>query len=177
MNKKKIIEEIRKKRGFICDMDGVLYHGERLLPGAREFVEWLIKEKKQFLFLTNASERTPRELQEKMKRMGIEVDRSHFYTSALATAAFLQSQKPGGSAFIIGEAGLINALYNVGYSMNSVDPDYVVMGETSSYSYEKIVAGCQTGNKGSETGWNQPGCFGSFQRGNCSCYQSPYCTY
>lgn len=148
MNKQKIIDEIRKKRGFICDMDGVLYHGERLLPGTREFVEWLTKEKKQFLFLTNASERTPRELQEKMKRMGIEIDRSHFYTSALATAAFLQSQKPGGSAFIIGEAGLINALYNVGYSMNSVDPDYVVMGETSSYSYEKIVQAVRLVMKG-----------------------------
>jgi len=148
MNKKQIVEEIRKKRGFICDMDGVLYHGERLLPGAREFVEWLTKEKKQFLFLTNASERTPRELQEKMKRLGIEVDKSHFYTSALATAAFLHSQKPGGSAFIIGEAGLINALYNVGYSMNSVDPDYVVMGETSSYSYEKIVQAVRLVMKG-----------------------------
>jgi len=119
-------------------MDGVLYHGDILLPGVKEFVHWLKKEKKSFLFLTNSSERTPRELQEKMARMGIEVDRSVFYTSALATAMFLASQRPRGSAYIIGEAGLINALYNVGYTINSVDPDYVVVGETRTYSYEKI---------------------------------------
>jgi len=135
---KQVVDAIRKKTGFICDMDGVLYHGDRLLPGAKEFVEWLVTEKKKFLFLTNSSERTPRELQEKLKRLGIEVERSHFYTSALATATFLSTQRPGGSAFIIGEAGLINALYNAGYTMNNVDPDYVVMGETHSYSYEKI---------------------------------------
>lgn len=136
--KKEIIDKIRSKQGFICDMDGVIYHGNKLLPGVKEFVEWLKKEKKQFIFLTNSSERTPKELQEKMHRLGISVDRNHFYTSALATAAFLSSQRPKGSAYIIGEAGLINALYNVGYTMNNVDPDYVVMGESKSYSYERI---------------------------------------
>lgn len=119
-------------------MDGVLYHGNKLLPGVREFVEWLTGEKKKFLFLTNSSERTPKELQEKMARLGIKVDKDKFYTSALATAMFLASQKPRGSAYIIGEAGLINALYDVGYTMNNIDPDYVVMGEARSYGYEKI---------------------------------------
>ncbi len=138
MTKKTDIEKIKSKKGFICDMDGVIYHGNRLLPGVKEFVQWLKDEKKNFIFLTNSSERTPKELQEKMERLGIEVDRSHFYTSALATAAFLASQKPRGSAYIIGEAGLINALYNVGYTMNNVDPDYVVVGESRSYSYERI---------------------------------------
>ncbi len=138
MATKKEIQIIREKRGYIIDMDGVLYHGNRLLPGARDFVNWLKKEKKKFVFLTNSSERTPRELQEKLKRLGIEVERNVFYTSALATAMFLASQHPKGSAFIIGEAGLINALYNVGYTMNNVDPDYVVMGESRTYSYEKI---------------------------------------
>jgi NagD protein len=138
MNKEEIIQAIKKKKGFICDMDGVIYHGNMLLPGVKEFVEWLHTEKKKFLFLTNSSERTPQELQDKLKRLGIKVDKSHFYTSALATAAFLSSQTPNGSAFIIGEAGLINALYNAGYTMNNIDPDYVVMGETRSYSYEKI---------------------------------------
>jgi len=133
-----IIEKIKNKKGFICDMDGVLYHGNKLLPGVKEFVEWLIKENKRFLFLTNSSERTRKELKDKMMRMGIEVDESVFYTSALATASFLASQKPNGSAYIIGEAGLINALYNVGYTMNNYDPDYVVVGETPSYSFEKI---------------------------------------
>ncbi|NJK96429.1 MAG: HAD family hydrolase [Bacteroidales bacterium] len=120
-------------------MDGVIYHGNKLLPGVKQFVEWLVKEDKKFLFLTNSSERTRKELQNKMSRMGIELDEKVFYTSALATAAFLSSQKPNGSAYIIGEAGLINALYNVGYSMNNVDPDYVVVGESHSYSFEKIA--------------------------------------
>jgi len=119
-------------------MDGVIYHGNRLLPGVKKFVDWLKAEKKRFIFLTNSSERTPKELQEKLSRLGVNVDRSHFYTSALATAAFLANQRPKGSAYIIGEAGLINALYNVGYTMNNVDPDYVVMGESRSYSYERI---------------------------------------
>lgn len=138
MSQKEVINSIRQKKGFICDMDGVIYHGNKLLPGVKEFVDWLKSEKKQFVFLTNSSERTPRELQEKLQRLGITVDRNHFYTSALATAAFLASQRPKGSAYIIGEAGLINALYNVGYTMNNVDPDYVVMGESKSYSYDRI---------------------------------------
>ncbi len=132
------IQYIRSKNGFIIDMDGVLYHGNKLLPGVRDFVNWLKDEHKKFVFLTNSSERTPKELKEKLHRLGIDVDNSVFYTSALATAMFLSSQKPKGSAFIIGEAGLINALYNVGYTMNNVDPDFVVMGETRTYSYEKI---------------------------------------
>ncbi len=134
----KDIEKIKSKNGFICDMDGVIYHGDKLLPGVKEFVEWLIKEKKKFLFLTNSSERTPKELQEKLARLGINVGHEQFYTSALATAMFLANQKPKGSAYIIGEAGLINALYDQGYTMNNINPDYVVMGEARSYGYEKI---------------------------------------
>ena len=129
---------LRNKRGLICDMDGVIYHGNRLLPGARKFVEWLKSENKESLFLTNSSERSPRELKEKLDRLGIKVEASHFYTSALATASFLSSQNPKGSAYVIGEAGLINALYEAGFSMNEVNPDYVVVGETRSYAYEKI---------------------------------------
>jgi NagD protein len=132
------IDQIKQKCGFIIDMDGVIYHGNKLLPGTKEFVQWLKDNDKKFVFLTNSSEKTPEELQVKLKRMGIEVDTDKFFTSALATAMFLISQKPKGSAYIIGEAGLINALYNVGYSMNSVDPDYVVMGESRTYNYEKI---------------------------------------
>jgi NagD protein len=126
------------KRGFICDMDGVIYHGNHLLPGVLEFVNWLKAEDKKFIFLTNSSERSPKELAQKLERLGVIVDESHFYTSALATASFLASQCPGGNAYVIGEAGLINALYEVGFSMNDVNPDYVVVGETRTYSYEKI---------------------------------------
>ena len=135
---KKILDHIRGKKGFISDMDGVIYHGNRILPGVKEFVSWLKRENKKFLFLTNSSERTPKELQEKLARMGISVEKNVFYTSALATAQFLSAQKPKGTAFIIGEAGLINAMYNVGYTMNNVDPDFVIVGDGHGYSYEKI---------------------------------------
>lgn len=133
-----LIDKIKSKKGFICDMDGVLYHGNKVLPGVKEFIDWLKAENKRFLFLTNSSERTRKELQDKLSRMGISVDENVFYTSALATAHFLSSQIPNGTAYIIGEAGLINALYNVGYTMNNIDPDYVVVGESHTYSYQKI---------------------------------------
>ncbi|HOB85245.1 MAG TPA: HAD-IIA family hydrolase [Bacteroidales bacterium] len=135
---KQIIEKIKSKSGFIIDMDGVIYHGNRLLPGVTEFVSWMERSGKRYLFLTNASERTPKELHEKLKRLGIEVGEDHFYTSALATASFLASQKPDGSAYIIGDAGLIHALYSVGYTINNVNPDYVVVGDTHGYTFEKI---------------------------------------
>ena len=133
------MDALKAKKGFICDMDGVIYHGDRLLPDVKEFVEWLYKENKSFLFLTNSSERSPRELQQKLERMGLYVDESHFYTSALATAKFISSQKPGCSAYVIGARGLVNALYDQGITMNSIDPDYVIVGETSSYNYETVV--------------------------------------
>ena len=133
------MDNLKNKKGFICDMDGVIYHGNKLLPGVREFVDWLYKEKKHFLFLTNSSERSPKELQQKLWRMGLDVDESHFYTSAQATAKFISSQAPGCSAFVIGGAGLIMALHDEGITMNDVDPDYVVIGEGNSYKYESIV--------------------------------------
>lgn len=130
--------DIRNRKGFLCDMDGVIYHGDRLLPGVLEFVEWLKMENKSYLFLTNSSERSPMELQQKLMRMGLAVDESHFYTSALATARFLASQSPGCSAYIIGAPGLHNALYNVGIVMNDVNPDYVIVGETKNYNFDYI---------------------------------------
>ena len=119
-------------------MDGVIYKGNQLLPGVREFVEWLYQENKQFLFLTNGSGKTPRELQQKLARMGLEVAENHFYTSALATAKFLSHQSPGCSAYVIGEPGLFNALHDANITFNDVDPDYVVIGETINYNYSLI---------------------------------------
>ena len=133
------MDQLRKKKGFICDMDGVIYLGNQLLPGVREFVSWLNENGKQFLFLTNSSERSPKELRQKLQRMGLDIDEEHFYTSALATAAFLKKQAPGCTAFVIGAPGLLNALYDVGVTMNDVDPDYVIVGETASYNYEVIT--------------------------------------
>ena len=95
--------------------------------------------KKEYLFLTNNSGYTPRELNQKLARMGLDVPEEHFYTSALATAAFLKEQAAGCSAFVIGEAGLLNALYDVGITMNDVNPDYVVVGEGRSYSLDTLT--------------------------------------
>lgn len=144
----RLLEELRGKQGYICDMDGVIYHGNRLLPGVKDFIDWLYKNNKRFLFLTNSSERSPKELQQKLERMGLEVDESHFYTSSLATAKFIHSQAPGCSAYVIGAPGLVNALYDVGITMNDVNPDYVVVGETNSYNYNMIIKACQLINKG-----------------------------
>lgn len=132
------MEILRSKEGFICDMDGVIYCGNRLLPGVKAFVNWLYRENKKFLFLTNSSGYSQKELQQKLHRMGLDVDESHFYTSALATAKFLAGQSPGCSAYVIGAPGLFNALYDVGITVNQVDPEYVVIGETSNYNYDSI---------------------------------------
>ena len=128
-----------EKKGFICDMDGVIYHGNKILPGVADFISWLQRTGKEFLFLTNNSGSTPKELQQKLARMGLDVPEKHFYTSALATAAFLKEQSPGCSVYAIVEAGLFNALYDAGITMNDVNPDYVVMGEGKSYSLDSLT--------------------------------------
>ncbi len=130
--------DLREKKGFICDMDGVIYHGNKIIPHVKEFVEWLENNGKQYLFLTNGSGRSPKELAQKLGRMGLHVGEEHFYTSAQATAAFLAGQCPGGSAYVIGEPGLTYALYEAGFSMNDINPDYVVFGATKFLNYEQI---------------------------------------
>ena len=134
-----VMIDFNEKVGFICDMDGVIYHGNRVLPGVAEFIQWLQDEQKEYLFLTNNSGYTPKELNQKLARMGLNVPEEHFYTSALATAAFLKEQAPGCSVFVIGEAGLLNALYDAGITMNDVNPDYVVVGEGRAYSLETLT--------------------------------------
>lgn len=159
------MEALRAKKGFICDMDGVIYHGNMLLPGVDKFVEFLKKHNKQFLFLTNSSERAPKELQQKLARLGLEVDESHFYTSALSTAAFLRNQCPGGSVYVIGEPGLVGALYDAGFTMNEVNPDYVVLGETHTYSYEKIERAVQLVRAGAKLLGTNPDITGPIENG------------
>lgn len=144
------MDELRAQKGFICDMDGVIYHGNQLLDGAKAFVDWLYRENKQFLFLTNACSRSPRELQRKLYRMGLDISEEHFYTSALATAKFLQSQSPGCSAYVIGDHGLYNALYDSGITINDIDPDYVVVGETPDYCFEHITRAMNLVNRGAK---------------------------
>ncbi len=159
------IINIKGKSGFIIDMDGVIYHGNKLLAGVPEFLSWLESSGKKYLFLTNASERTPKELQEKLKRLGITVEEDHFYTSALATASFLASQKPNGSAYIIGDAGLIHALYSVGYTINNINPDYVVVGDTHGYNFEKIEIAVNLVLKGARLIGTNPDVSGPVENG------------
>lgn len=131
--------DFNKKKGFIIDMDGVIYHGNRLLPGAADFVKWLQENGKQYLFLTNNSAKTPKELRQKLLRMNLDVPEKNFYTSALATASFIKEQAGECSAYVIGEAGLLNALYDAGITMNDVNPEYVIVGEGMTYSYETLT--------------------------------------
>jgi NagD protein len=118
------------------------------LPGAKEFVDWLHINNKRYLFLTNSSERSPLELRQKLLRLGLDVSEEHFYTSALATASFIATQSPGSSAYVIGAPGLINALYDAGITTNDVNPDYVIIGETSNYNYDSIVRAVRFVNNG-----------------------------
>ena len=144
------MENIINKKGFICDMDGVIYHGSVILDGVKEFVNWMIESDKKFVFLTNSPERTPHELSMKLERMGLSVSPDHFYTSAMATAEFLHAQAPGCTAYVIGEAALSKALYDRKIYMNDVDPEYVVIGETRTYSFEKIEKAIALVNKGAK---------------------------
>jgi NagD protein len=120
-------------------MDGVLVHEENAIPGADTFIARLRERGLPFLVLTNNSMYTQRDLSARLSRTGLEVPEEAIWTSALATARFLEDQRPGGSAFVIGEAGLTTALHAAGYTLNERDPDYVVLGETRTYSFERIA--------------------------------------
>ncbi len=124
--------------GFLIDMDGVIYRGSELIPGAQRFVTELLDNDIPFLFLTNNSQRTRRDVTTKLNRLGIMVSESHIFTCAMATARFLASQQPGGTAYVIGEGGLLNALHQNGYSIVDHDPDYVVVGEGRTFNCEMI---------------------------------------
>jgi NagD protein len=121
------------------DMDGVLVREEHAIPGAEEFLRRLQEQAVPFLVLTNNSMYTRRDLAARLRAGGLEVPEEAIWTSALATAQFLQDQRPGGSAFVVGEVGLTTALHNVGYTLSDRDPDYVVLGETRTYSFERIT--------------------------------------
>jgi NagD protein len=121
------------------DMDGVLVHEEHAIPGAQEFLTALREAGTPFLVLTNNSIYTRRDLSARLRTSGLEVPEDSIWTSALATARFLEDQRPGGTAFVIGESGLTTALYTSGYTMTDRDPDYVVLGETRTYSFERIT--------------------------------------
>src|SRR3954449_4427601 len=124
---------------WLMDMDGVLVREESVIPGAERFVARLTELGRRFLVLTNNSIYTRRDLAARLRLSGLEVPEEAIWTSALATARFLENQRPGGTAYVIGEAGLTTALYESGYTLTERDPDYVVLGETRTYSFERIT--------------------------------------
>ena len=125
-------------KGIISDMDGVIYRGKRLVPGAKDFVQRLLDSQTPFLFLTNNAEQTPLDLKLKLDGLGIEgLTADNFITAAMATAMFLrnQNQKKHATAYVVGGGGLINELYNVGFSISESNPDYVVVAKSSAFGY------------------------------------------
>ena len=128
------------KHGYLIDMDGVLYRGHELIPGADRFVRLLRERELPFLFLTNNSQRTRRDVAAKLARMGVEVEEEHIFTCAMATARFLAQQKQKGTAYVIGEGGLLTALHENGYAIVDQDPDYVVVGEGRTFNLEMVEA-------------------------------------
>ncbi|WP_019135236.1 HAD-IIA family hydrolase [Cellulomonas massiliensis] len=129
----------REITAWLSDMDGVLVHEGDALPGAAEFIGALQAKGRPYLVLTNNSIFTPRDLAARLRASGIDVGEEHLWTSALATAQFLSDQMPNGSAYVIGEAGLTTALYEAGYTLTATRPDFVVLGETRTYSFEAIT--------------------------------------
>jgi NagD protein len=138
----------REIRSWLMDMDGVLVREEDPIPGAPEFLGRLQELHTPFLLLTNNSMYTPRDLAARLRRSGLDVPEESIWTSALATARFLEDQRPGGSAFVVGEVGLTTALHAAGYTLTDSDPDYVVLGETRTYSFERITRAIRLVGKG-----------------------------
>lgn len=128
-----------RSRNYLIDMDGVLVSGSTMIPGADAFIERLRDTGTKFLVLTNNPLYTPGDLAHRLRSMGLDLSASNIFTSAMATARFLRAQKPEGTAFVIGESGLTEAIHDVGYVITDIEPDYVVLGETHSYNFGRIT--------------------------------------
>lgn len=126
--------------GVLLDMDGVIYRGTELIDGAAELIGTLVENEIPFRFLTNNSQRTRRDVATRLQRFGLPVTEEHVYTCAMATARFLARQKPNGTAYVIGEGGLLTALHRNGYAIVDKEPDYVVVGEGRLFSFEQLEA-------------------------------------
>jgi NagD protein len=155
----------KSSKSFLIDMDGVLVRGQELVPGADDFIDRLTASGRKFLILTNNSERTPKDLEHRLREMGLRVTAEHIYTSAVATALFLASQQPGGTAFVIGESGLIEALHDVGYVITDRRPDYVVVGDSHHYDYDRITQAIRLVHAGARFIATNPDVTGPSQRG------------
>jgi NagD protein len=150
---------------WLTDMDGVLVHENTALPGAAEFIEELKRNNRRFLVLTNNPIFTPRDLSARLKRSGIDVPEEFIWTSALATAEFVSHQIPNGSAYVIGEAGLTTALHEAGYILSDNNPDYVILGETRTYSFESLTTAIRLILAGSRFICTNPDPTGPSERG------------
>lgn len=126
-------------KNYICDMDGVLIRGDQIVPGADTFIDRLKKAGAKFLVLTNNPIHTPRDLSHKLASLGLDIPEEQIFTSAIATARFLRKQRPNGTAFVIGESGLTTAIHEAGYVITDQNPEYVVLGETNTYSLDMIT--------------------------------------
>ena len=132
-------KSLKTIKNFLIDMDGVIVRGNQIIPGADDFITRLQKQKKEFLVLTNNSLYSQRDLAHRLQSIGLNIPEERIFTSAMATAQFLQNQRPAGTAFVIGEAGLTSAIHDTGYILTEIDPDYVVLGETNAYNYEMVT--------------------------------------
>lgn len=139
---------VMKKIGFLLDMDGVIYSGSQLIPGASAFIQKLKTHRIPYRYLTNNSQRTRRDVAFKLRRLGIDASPDDVFTCAMATARFLAKQKPNGTAYVIGENGLANALHINGYTVVDDDADYVVVGEGRTLTFEMIERGVRLVEKG-----------------------------
>lgn len=151
---------------YLMDMDGVLVHEEHIIPGADAFLTELQQAGTPFIVLTNNSIRTPRDLRARLLRSGLDIPEESIWTSALATATFLRNQRPHGSAYVVGESGLTTALHEIGYVLTDNDPDYVVLGETRTYSFEAITTAIRLVERGARFIATNPDATGPSREGS-----------
>jgi NagD protein len=151
---------------YLMDMDGVLVREEHPVPGADAFLDELRASETPFIVLTNNSIRTPRDLRARLLQSGLDIPEESIWTSALATATFLRNQRPGGSAYVVGESGLTTALHEIGYVLTDNDPDYVVLGETRTYSFEAITTAIRLVERGARFIATNPDATGPSREGS-----------
>ena len=159
---------------FLVDIDGVVMRDEEALPGAKELVEWLLSQGQRFLFLTNFPSQTPGDLAGRLAGSGIEVPPQHFFTSAMATAEFLDKQAGDRRrAFVVGEGALVHELHNIGFTMSETDADFVILGETRHYNFEMIQRAAALIRKGARFIATNPDVAGPYGRPSCGAFAAP----
>ncbi|MBN1487385.1 MAG: HAD family hydrolase [Anaerolineae bacterium] len=153
------------RKNYITDMDGVLISGQQIIPGADVFIQRLRDSGTEFLVLTNNPMYTPGDLSHRLNMLGLDIPAERIFTSSMATARFLQSQRPNGTAFVIGESGLTEAIHNVGYVITEMNPDYVVLGETNAYNFAQITKAIRLVARGAQFIATNPDASGPTENG------------